>query len=195
MDNIYTVCLICLELTATKQQFKLNALIQNHLIGLTISYAREPENGLWTQHDGRGFMQRECVKCPVNRYEPKSNKITFVSQSANTGLLLNRHGTESSTFLLACCVTWPKSDVLLWPPLSGKAPLPRPGYQMPEPNGCSSYFFGLPVPEGVCFFCLFGTNSERFAWLGNVINTDVKKEELTFLKDFLKVKISVGKRA
>uniref|UniRef100_A0AAQ5ZP80 Uncharacterized protein n=1 Tax=Amphiprion ocellaris TaxID=80972 RepID=A0AAQ5ZP80_AMPOC len=30
----------------------------------------------------------------------------------------------------------------------GKAPLPRLGYQMPEPNGCSSYFFGLPVPEG-----------------------------------------------
>ncbi|KAM9363204.1 group XIIB secretory phospholipase A2-like protein [Symphorus nematophorus] len=31
----------------------------------------------------------------------------------------------------------------------GKAPLPRPGYQMPEPDGCSSYFFGLPVPEGM----------------------------------------------
>ncbi|MEQ2221935.1 hypothetical protein ILYODFUR_020750, partial [Ilyodon furcidens] len=30
----------------------------------------------------------------------------------------------------------------------GKAPLPRPGYKMPEPDGCSSYFFGLPVPEG-----------------------------------------------
>jgi len=33
--------------------------------------------------------------------------------------------------------------------LSGKDPLPRTGYEMPEPNGCSSYFFGLPVPEGV----------------------------------------------
>ncbi|XP_044044333.1 group XIIB secretory phospholipase A2-like protein [Siniperca chuatsi] len=31
----------------------------------------------------------------------------------------------------------------------GKAPLPRPGYQMPEPDGCSSYFFGLPVPDGM----------------------------------------------
>ncbi|KAJ4945137.1 hypothetical protein JOQ06_013673 [Pogonophryne albipinna] len=31
----------------------------------------------------------------------------------------------------------------------GKAPLPRPGYQMPEPDGCGSYFFGLPVPDGV----------------------------------------------
>ncbi|KAK5900051.1 hypothetical protein CesoFtcFv8_009465 [Champsocephalus esox] len=31
----------------------------------------------------------------------------------------------------------------------GKAPLPRPDYQMPEPDGCGSYFFGLPVPDGV----------------------------------------------
>ncbi|XP_034096220.1 group XIIB secretory phospholipase A2-like protein [Gymnodraco acuticeps] len=31
----------------------------------------------------------------------------------------------------------------------GKAPLPRPGYQMPESDGCGSYFFGLPVPDGV----------------------------------------------
>lgn len=31
----------------------------------------------------------------------------------------------------------------------GKAPVPRPGYQLPEPDGCSSYFFGLPVPEGM----------------------------------------------
>ncbi|KAM9315255.1 group XIIB secretory phospholipase A2-like protein [Pholidichthys leucotaenia] len=31
----------------------------------------------------------------------------------------------------------------------GKAPVPRPGYQMPEPDGCSSYFFGLPIPEGL----------------------------------------------
>lgn len=32
---------------------------------------------------------------------------------------------------------------------TGKPPVPRPGYQMPEPDGCSSYFFGLPVPDGV----------------------------------------------
>ncbi|XP_062303834.1 group XIIB secretory phospholipase A2-like protein [Osmerus eperlanus] len=31
----------------------------------------------------------------------------------------------------------------------GKAPVPRPDYQMAEPNGCSSYFMGLPVPNGV----------------------------------------------
>uniref|UniRef100_A0A3P9I254 Group XIIB secretory phospholipase A2-like protein n=1 Tax=Oryzias latipes TaxID=8090 RepID=A0A3P9I254_ORYLA len=31
----------------------------------------------------------------------------------------------------------------------GKAPLPRPGFKMPEPDGCSSYFFGLPIPEGI----------------------------------------------
>lgn len=29
---------------------------------------------------------------------------------------------------------------------------------MPEPNGCSSYFFGLPIPEGVGLFCLFRAN-------------------------------------
>ncbi|MFT7817250.1 group XIIB secretory phospholipase A2-like protein [Arapaima gigas] len=29
----------------------------------------------------------------------------------------------------------------------GKAPLPRPDYQTPEPDGCSSYFLGLPLPE------------------------------------------------
>lgn len=32
----------------------------------------------------------------------------------------------------------------------GKAPLPRPDYKSPEPNGCSSYFLGLKVPESVC---------------------------------------------
>ncbi|XP_063055070.1 group XIIB secretory phospholipase A2-like protein [Engraulis encrasicolus] len=31
----------------------------------------------------------------------------------------------------------------------GKAPVPRPDYQAPAPNGCSSYFLGLPLPEGV----------------------------------------------
>ncbi|KAK1164435.1 group XIIB secretory phospholipase A2-like protein [Acipenser oxyrinchus oxyrinchus] len=29
----------------------------------------------------------------------------------------------------------------------GKAPLPRPDYKSPEPNGCSSYFLGLQIPE------------------------------------------------
>lgn len=33
---------------------------------------------------------------------------------------------------------------------SGNAPLPRPDYQMPEPDGCNSYFLGLPTPTGVC---------------------------------------------
>lgn len=31
----------------------------------------------------------------------------------------------------------------------GKDPIPRPDFKMPEPDGCSSYFFGLPVPEGM----------------------------------------------
>uniref|UniRef100_A0A8C5SVQ1 Group XIIB secretory phospholipase A2-like protein n=1 Tax=Laticauda laticaudata TaxID=8630 RepID=A0A8C5SVQ1_LATLA len=31
----------------------------------------------------------------------------------------------------------------------GKAPLPRPNYKSPEPNGCSSYFLGLKVPESL----------------------------------------------
>ncbi|XP_008593034.1 PREDICTED: group XIIB secretory phospholipase A2-like protein [Galeopterus variegatus] len=32
----------------------------------------------------------------------------------------------------------------------GKAPMARPGYKPQEPNGCSSYFLGLKVPESVC---------------------------------------------
>ncbi|XP_038600286.1 group XIIB secretory phospholipase A2-like protein [Tachyglossus aculeatus] len=31
----------------------------------------------------------------------------------------------------------------------GKAPMPRPGYKPQEPNGCSSYFLGLKVPESL----------------------------------------------
>uniref|UniRef100_A0A8C6Y5M9 Group XIIB secretory phospholipase A2-like protein n=1 Tax=Naja naja TaxID=35670 RepID=A0A8C6Y5M9_NAJNA len=31
----------------------------------------------------------------------------------------------------------------------GKAPLPRQNYKSPEPNGCSSYFLGLKVPESL----------------------------------------------
>ncbi|XP_030881616.1 group XIIB secretory phospholipase A2-like protein isoform X2 [Leptonychotes weddellii] len=32
---------------------------------------------------------------------------------------------------------------------TGKAPMPRPGYKPQEPNGCSSYFLGLKVPESM----------------------------------------------
>lgn len=45
-------------------------------------------------------------------------------------------------------------------PLSGKAPIPRPGFQMPEPDGCSSYFFGLPIPDGVRFLSIFSLETE-----------------------------------
>ncbi|XP_044878521.1 group XIIB secretory phospholipase A2-like protein isoform X1 [Mauremys mutica] len=31
----------------------------------------------------------------------------------------------------------------------GKAPMPRPNYKPQEPNGCSSYFLGLKVPESL----------------------------------------------
>ncbi|KAM9197068.1 group XIIB secretory phospholipase A2-like protein isoform 3-T3 [Dugong dugon] len=31
----------------------------------------------------------------------------------------------------------------------GKAPMPRPGYKPQEPNGCSSYFLGLKIPESM----------------------------------------------
>uniref|UniRef100_A0A3Q2X8X1 Group XIIB secretory phospholipase A2-like protein n=3 Tax=Hippocampus comes TaxID=109280 RepID=A0A3Q2X8X1_HIPCM len=76
----------------------------------------------------------------------------------------------------------------------GNAPLPRPGYQMPEPDGCSSYFFGLPVPEGMdmgipamtkccnqldmCYDTC-GSNKYRcdskFRWCLHSICTDLKK--------------------
>lgn len=35
---------------------------------------------------------------------------------------------------------------------SGKAPQPRPGYQMPEPDGCSTTLLGFQVPNSVCVF-------------------------------------------
>ncbi|XP_042312619.1 group XIIB secretory phospholipase A2-like protein isoform X2 [Sceloporus undulatus] len=31
----------------------------------------------------------------------------------------------------------------------GKAPMPRPNYKSPEPNGCSSYFLGLKLDMGI----------------------------------------------
>ncbi|XP_020638814.1 group XIIB secretory phospholipase A2-like protein isoform X2 [Pogona vitticeps] len=31
----------------------------------------------------------------------------------------------------------------------GKAPMPRPNYKSPEPNGCSSYFLGLKLDFGI----------------------------------------------
>lgn len=33
---------------------------------------------------------------------------------------------------------------------SGKAPQPRVGYQMPEPDGCSTSLLGFQVPNSVC---------------------------------------------
>ncbi|XP_031418052.1 group XIIB secretory phospholipase A2-like protein [Clupea harengus] len=76
----------------------------------------------------------------------------------------------------------------------GKAPVPRPEYHAPEPNGCSSYFLGLPVPEGVDMgipaitqccnqldtcYTTCGSNKYRcdskFRWCLHGICTDLKK--------------------
>nr|XP_046187348.1 group XIIB secretory phospholipase A2-like protein isoform X2 [Oncorhynchus gorbuscha] len=72
----------------------------------------------------------------------------------------------------------------------GKAPLPRPDYQMPEPNGCSAYFLGLPVDLGIpamtkccnqldmCYDTC-GSNKYRcdskFRWCLHSICSDLKK--------------------
>lgn len=74
----------------------------------------------------------------------------------------------------------------------GKAPVPRPEYQMPEPDGCNSYFLGLPTPEGmeipamtkccnqldVCYDTC-GSNKYRcdskFRWCLHSICSDLKK--------------------
>ncbi|KAG7269454.1 hypothetical protein CRUP_029167 [Coryphaenoides rupestris] len=76
----------------------------------------------------------------------------------------------------------------------GKAPLPRPDYQMPEPDGCSSYFMGIPIPDGmdvgipamtkccnqldVCYDTC-GSNKYRcdskFRWCLHSICSDLKK--------------------
>ncbi|CDQ68905.1 unnamed protein product [Oncorhynchus mykiss] len=72
----------------------------------------------------------------------------------------------------------------------GKAALPRPDYQMPEPNGCSAYFLGLPVDLGIpamtkccnqldmCYDTC-GSNKYRcdskFRWCLHSICSDLKK--------------------
>lgn len=76
----------------------------------------------------------------------------------------------------------------------GKAPVPRPDYHSPEPNGCSSYFLGLPLPEGVDMgipaitkccnqldlcYTTCGSNKYRcdskFRWCLHSICSDLKK--------------------
>ncbi|XP_066478390.1 group XIIB secretory phospholipase A2-like protein isoform X1 [Tiliqua scincoides] len=76
----------------------------------------------------------------------------------------------------------------------GKAPTPRPDYKPPEPNGCSSYFLGLKVPESMdlgipamtkccnqldlCYDTC-GSNKYRcdakFRWCLNSICSDLKR--------------------
>uniref|UniRef100_A0A8D0YAX2 Phospholipase A2 group XIIB n=1 Tax=Sus scrofa TaxID=9823 RepID=A0A8D0YAX2_PIG len=76
----------------------------------------------------------------------------------------------------------------------GKAPMPRPGYKPQEPNGCSSYFLGLKVPQSmdlgipamtkccnqldVCYDTC-GANKYRcdakFRWCLHSICSDLKK--------------------
>ncbi|XP_066549883.1 group XIIB secretory phospholipase A2-like protein isoform X2 [Amia ocellicauda] len=72
----------------------------------------------------------------------------------------------------------------------GKAPLPRPEYKTPEPNGCSSYFLGLQLDMGIpamtkccnqldlCYDTC-GSNKYRcdskFRWCLHGICSDLKK--------------------
>ncbi|XP_069609432.1 group XIIB secretory phospholipase A2-like protein isoform X2 [Ranitomeya imitator] len=72
----------------------------------------------------------------------------------------------------------------------GKAPLPRPEYKPPEPNGCSSYFLGLKLDMGIpamtkccnqldiCYDTC-GANKYRcdakFRWCLHSICSDLKK--------------------
>ncbi|XP_053307300.1 group XIIB secretory phospholipase A2-like protein isoform X2 [Spea bombifrons] len=72
----------------------------------------------------------------------------------------------------------------------GKAPLPRPDYKPPEPNGCSSYFLGLKLDMGIpamtkccnqldiCYDTC-GANKYRcdakFRWCLHSICSDLKK--------------------
>nr|XP_006006519.2 PREDICTED: group XIIB secretory phospholipase A2-like protein isoform X2 [Latimeria chalumnae] len=72
----------------------------------------------------------------------------------------------------------------------GKAPMPRPDYKAPEPNGCSSYFLGLKLDLGIpamtkccnqldmCYDTC-GSNKYRcdakFRWCLHAICSDLKK--------------------
>ncbi|XP_041424748.1 group XIIB secretory phospholipase A2-like protein isoform X4 [Xenopus laevis] len=74
--------------------------------------------------------------------------------------------------------------------IKGKAPLPRPDYKAPEPNGCSSYFLGLKMDLGIpamtkccnqldlCYDTC-GANKYRcdakFRWCLHAICSDLKK--------------------
>ncbi|XP_041958712.1 group XIIB secretory phospholipase A2-like protein [Alosa sapidissima] len=76
----------------------------------------------------------------------------------------------------------------------GKAPVPRPNYEHPPPDGCSAYFLGLPLPEAVDLgipaitkccnqldlcYTTCGSNKYRcdskFRWCLHSICTDLKK--------------------
>lgn len=61
-----------------------------------------PENGLWTQHDRRDFTQliKKHVKWHVDGYEPNKEPLC-------KHLQLN----PCETLPLACCKTWPTSDI------------------------------------------------------------------------------------
>ncbi|MGH0120857.1 UNVERIFIED_CONTAM: hypothetical protein FKN15_024338 [Acipenser sinensis] len=88
----------------------------------------------------------------------------------------------------------------------GKAPLPRPDYKSPEPNGCSSYFLGLQLDLGIpamtkccnqldlCYdtcgankyrcdtkfrWCLYGICSDLKKSLGFVSKIDQVKQDLS----------------
>lgn len=115
----------------------------------------EPGHGLWP--------------VPDSSNEPAwATSLTFASQCANTDLFLkvitghpahfHRHGVWHDPYVMF----WfdPRHPHPLPPSLSlkGKAPVPRSGYQIPEPDGCSSYFFGLPAQETVRFLHSLWTN-------------------------------------
>lgn len=125
-----------------------------------LSSVRRPGTGLWPKHDRRGFM----------RWLGKVSNIMWTELNKQICVSVWQHGSISKSTWLSNRVQYVSTGSLwnttyIWSfavlPLSGKAPVPRPGYQMPEPDGCSSYFFGLPVPEGVRFFYLFMANSLR----------------------------------
>lgn len=106
----------CNNLNQMPQYESLNRIYFFLRLLCLLSYAREPRNGLWPQHDRRGVMP--CLGNVSNAMWTDMNQISNLCVSmrgANTDLQLIPHGcqTESSTFPLPCCVTWPTSDVLL----------------------------------------------------------------------------------
>uniref|UniRef100_A0A8C4U3E4 Phospholipase A2 group XIIB n=1 Tax=Falco tinnunculus TaxID=100819 RepID=A0A8C4U3E4_FALTI len=122
-----------------------------------------PGQGLWGLDPDRSMrlLFEAVVLCltlglgQCSEETTQENTVHQASQAESTysewgiGAIRDSFETVNSYFDSFLELLGGKNGVCQYRCRYGKAPMPRPHYKPQEPNGCSSYFLGLKVPESL----------------------------------------------